>query len=294
VCSPTIAARRGSEVDEAVAAWRRAGNACEFLTYTVPHCVGHSLSSSLGLLHDGYRSWSSGRAAIERRREHRIAGTIKAVEVTYGANGWHPHVHAVVFVRGAAWSPGERLQVLASLQATMSAHTRAAGRRALGFHGIDIRPVGAEGDGSLGQYLANVAGAGGSAGRELTAGMGKAARLGGATSWQLFSDAVEGEAAPIRLWREYEQATKGRSFVRWSAGLREAVGCAAPVLDEEAAVMAPAGDVLHVQTYTSRTWWAAVRSGRAAHLLEAVEAVARRRSAGVLAAHVRDPLTRCA
>jgi hypothetical protein len=70
-----------------------------------------------------------------------FVGTIRTVEVTYGRNGWHPHVHAVVLnerplevdqeaarsagvVRGVGPPPGSRRLALRWHAAEVKAHRR--------------------------------------------------------------------------------------------------------------------------------------------------------------------------
>jgi hypothetical protein len=43
---------------------------------------------------------SAGRNWISLKKNISLAGTIRSVEITHGMNGWHPHLHALVYVRG--------------------------------------------------------------------------------------------------------------------------------------------------------------------------------------------------
>jgi hypothetical protein len=46
------------------------------------------------------------------KNKWRILGTLKALEITYGENGWHPHLHVLV-VSDSLFTPRVELEVLA-------------------------------------------------------------------------------------------------------------------------------------------------------------------------------------
>ena len=49
---------------------------------------------------------SAGRNWISLKTNISLAGTIRSVEITHGMNGWHPHLHALVYVRGDPGAEG--------------------------------------------------------------------------------------------------------------------------------------------------------------------------------------------
>jgi len=50
------------------------------------------------LLSKGWGYMTAGRQWIQFKETFGLVGTIKAVEVTHGGNGWHPHIHVLFFV----------------------------------------------------------------------------------------------------------------------------------------------------------------------------------------------------
>src|SRR5581483_357530 len=76
------------------------GNAVYMLTLTMPHDYGLPLAKLIPAIADGFRAVKSGRAWVALRKRVGIVGTIRSMEVTHGANGWHPHLHVLVRFEG--------------------------------------------------------------------------------------------------------------------------------------------------------------------------------------------------
>lgn len=75
----------------------RAGRQLTLLTLTVPHDKSDSLEMVLDQLLGGHRRLlNAGRTGVELRESLGIVGSERILEVTHGANGWHPHLHLVL------------------------------------------------------------------------------------------------------------------------------------------------------------------------------------------------------
>ncbi len=232
VCAPVVRQRRALEIDEGLTRWLEGGHGAAFVTLTTRHHRGDELKGRLVAVSSALQSCLSG--APWKRRAERLGyrGAIRAVEVTYGRNGWHPHCHAILlFDRpvGAAelgdleawlfgrWSGVVERKGFGTLSAT---------------HGVDVRTVGAAG---LGEYVTMVEGGWG-AGMELTRPDLKKGKSGHVPPVELLRRFVEtGEVRWLRLWLEYESATFGTNAFVWSRGLRGVLGLGAEKTDEEVA-----------------------------------------------------------
>jgi len=98
-CRVTLGIRRARQIETALRAHVDAGGSALLATYTVPHARDESLSVVLARLSDTWR-----RYAVHTWRDvlgAHYVGTVRALEVTHGVHGWHPHYHVLVFV-----SPG--------------------------------------------------------------------------------------------------------------------------------------------------------------------------------------------
>ena len=143
---------------------------------------------------------------------------IRGTDDTYGANGWHPHLHVLVFTRSMG---GEREQALRDLRvrwqgcvakALGSAHVPSS-------RGVDLRTCRRE------DYIAKL-------GLEIVAPNTKRARGVGRTPWEVANDAAQDDAASLRLWVCYTRAMKGVRQLTWSRKLRAAAQLGEDVSDQ--------------------------------------------------------------
>jgi hypothetical protein len=243
VCSAKIRNTRATEISEATAAWDRAGNSVYMVTFTAPHDMGMKLRPLMSAIADGFRAVIAGRAWITLRKRLGIVGTIRAMEVTYGEHGWHPHLHVLVYVSG---------QLDARQLADLAVHARkrwgdfivkAGYRMPHGQHGVNITRCSSAED--AGQYVAKTQD-GRAVGNEMTRADLKQGRAGGRTPFEILDDfRWTGDDDDRVLWREYEWATKGRQAITWSKGLRQLLAITERT-DEEIAAEEIGGEDLAV------------------------------------------------
>lgn len=236
VCNAKIMARRAVEIGAAVSLWQAAGNSVAFLTFTMRHHRGQPLADLWDALREAWGRTTSGRWNDDRAR-FGVAGVLRVVEVTYGVNGWHVHVHALVFLEGRT-----------SSDAAAALHGRMFGRWsrrlvALGFGaplavGQDAQVLRGAADPALAAYLTKSTDAARAIGLEVTQTQTKNARGRHSTRppWALLDDVEQqGEAASLDLWHEWERGSKNRKQMTWSQGLRQRLGLLAEQSDEDVA-----------------------------------------------------------
>jgi hypothetical protein len=97
VCARKISHKRREELRTAHAAYARIKGACYLLTLTFPHEITDKLTTTMELFTKALQRWQNSRAYDSAFQKWGRAGSVKALEVTWGAHGWHPHVHIVVF-----------------------------------------------------------------------------------------------------------------------------------------------------------------------------------------------------
>lgn len=254
VCAPKIRQARAEEIGSALRAAIDQGKGVEFLTLTFRHHAGQSLGQ---LLDADRKAWNSTRQARPLRdllSALGFEGLVQAHEITHGINGWHPHRHAsLVFARPL--TDNERTLLENVLWRVWDGRLRKQGLSSLRGPGTVLkRCTAAEG---LGWYLTKVEKVG-TLGLEMARADLKSGRLGGRTPQELLTDALEGgEAADVRLWKEYEQATFGRKLFTWTPGLRKKlVGLVDDLDDQELAEAEVGGEVMAVLELSA---WAIVR-----------------------------------
>lgn len=258
-CSASVGAYRRGELGRMVSSWESQGGQFVLLTLTVSHHLGESLR--------GLRAWLTGDAFRSLRRdwsfkswwsEVGVVGYVKALEVTLGANGWHPHLHLLLFVRAGGSSsvdlPGCWSRVVAGVGGSASRE-----------HGCSVELV-ESGGAAVAGYLAKFG-----VEWELTNALGKRSR-GGRSSWDLLQEAVAGGAEAARLWVEFSLAMKGARQLTFSRRIRELLGVGEEVSDEalvNGEVLAEGERV--VMSLPLESWGRLSRAGLVLQFLEAVE-----------------------
>lgn len=97
-CSAKISERRRSELKDAFEVAENKGFTPVMLTLTVPHQIADDLRQlikSLAAALDGMFTSRAGKGFLSW---FQVLGRIRAFEVTYGDNGFHPHFHIILFV----------------------------------------------------------------------------------------------------------------------------------------------------------------------------------------------------
>lgn len=202
VCAARISMERAREVREAIRRQEARGGSVLMVTSTVPHYVLQPLSLVLGRVSEARRIQGRQWAFKELKKEFHIEGTIRALEVTYGANGWHVHLHELLFV-----GPGYRVY-RKKLESRLLSHWQEACLRA-GISSPNKRGIQVDGGEKTARYL-NKWGFE----MELTYSHVKKGHEGNLTPWDLLRQGKE------ELFREYAEAFTGKHQLTWSNGLR--------------------------------------------------------------------------
>lgn len=222
VCEPNIANERAGEISQAAAAWDRAGNSVFMVTLTVSHHFGLLLAVLMAGISAAFRFLIGGRPWRALKAELDVAGTIRSMEVTWGRNGWHPHLHVLVFLRGDPGADG-----LWKLTDHFQRRWKfAAVKHELGEpddeHGVKVERCYSAAE--AGAYIAKTA-EGKAAGNEIARGDLKTGRKDNLTPFQVLERFRQlGDLADLKVWHEYEKATKGHQKITWSKGLRAEIG----------------------------------------------------------------------
>lgn len=243
VCSAKITGKRTTEVERALAWNANRGGTVALLTLTLRHHSGHRLRQSWDAISGAWRAMTNHRAWKDARKVLGMDHYIRATEVTHGENGWHVHLHVLLFFDGPTSREAVEPAVDGMFERWNDALAR-SGFEASRAHGIDIRFGGDALDG-LGKYLSKLT-------YEAVGGRWKSGRKGGRTPFEILHDAIEtGLAEDFELWWEWEKASKGRRQLTWSRGLKTAAGVD-DVSDEEVAAEDDDGDVIAI--LPKQTW----------------------------------------
>lgn len=107
VCARAIMAERRVQILDALIAGRVAepGKQWTMLTFTVRHDAAMRLRPLLAGLRASWRRTRQ-RGSVQRIFKARVSASIRALEITDGAHGFHPHLHVLVLT--SEWSDAER------------------------------------------------------------------------------------------------------------------------------------------------------------------------------------------
>lgn len=288
VCSARIMDARAQLISEACRRWDQhlgvdgAGGKIVLMTFT----VRHNRKQALTVVWDavawawsrvaGGKGWQADQAeygSVVTPKGRRIPW-LRVFEVTHGINGWHVHVHALLFVGddftdddaqllgGRMWERWNRGAVKAGLASGLSSV------------GLEAHVVHGDPSQALGSYFAKavfeITGA-----RFKTAG-GKVAAGQHQTPWQILGQLVDhwrkreklskrARARLLALWYEYEEASKGRRLMGRSRGLWELLDMVGWEKTDEEIAGADLGDNGESVAYRTEIpyelWLALVRSG---------------------------------
>ncbi len=207
VCRTKIMSGRADELRQIGEGFREDGGRTSMITLTVPHYRGQALSTILGT----HKTKKGLAGAFARMRAHRqwrelkdvigyVADT-RAIEVTHGRNGYHAHVHMLIYYNSAV----DITELENRVYRLWASVCESAGlERPSTSHGVRVT----EGDG---EYLAKWG-----APCELTSQAHKQAKNGNQTIAELEAmlnaDAAH-QAEPVL--REYYAAMHGRKLLTW-------------------------------------------------------------------------------
>jgi hypothetical protein len=235
-CSSKVTHERGLELTMARNAHVKAGGEVLLMTLTFPHELAQlDLNSLFDLFAAALRKFKNSRTykrilgTPDKPGRYARIGSVKSLEHTHGPNGWHPHVHEMVFVM-----PG-LLDDQAAIDELRYEWVRLLEKVGLGDsskrndmleHAFDLR-----GGDYAADYILKY-------GRqpqleqwgivdEVTKSNAKRGTSHGhLTPFALARASLEGDAGAGELFLEFVAAIKGKRSLTWSPGLKKRFGIA--------------------------------------------------------------------
>ena len=228
ICASRIQERRRLEIEQAIQ-WAHSHSLVPVLvTFTFPHRSWHSLRDLIHQQRAAFKRLRSGKAWMSVKP----VGLIRSLEVTHGANGWHPHTHELWFCDSQSLPDLRRLVTMwerSCSRAGLLDPNDSGQLRAFRAHGVDIQ---VETCAKAGDYLAKIddSRSWGFA-HEVGKAASKAGRAKGVHPHHFLIRRAAGDAANFV---EYVRAMKGARQLFWSPGLKAKAGIG-EVTDEELA-----------------------------------------------------------
>lgn len=208
VCATAISLQRTEEISTAVDWWRGQSHDIRMMTITIRHNLSQDLVTLRRGLCRAWRKLQQSRKWRDLREEAGIDHLIRGIEVNLGENGWHPHVHVVLFARFP--------DVLDQWQQRLTTCWRWMVRKELGRSCVPSKKralaISSPKDGA---YVAKRMGMEISSTRKRTSD-------GSMSAWELAERVASGEVDG-EIWKTYFDGTRGCHQLQWSRGLRELV-----------------------------------------------------------------------
>ena len=218
VCAAKIQERRRAEIALAID-WAYANNLQPVMvTLTFPHQAWHKLARLLEQQAMALQRLRAGEPWKRFKKKFEFQGLIRALELTHGDHGWHPHTHELWLVKKNADPIVMKKEILERWE---SACDRAGLLPRGNLDGFREYSVNVKGNCSASDYLAKQDDARHwGADRELAKASTKEGRAKGRHPFGLLADAAEGNRRAGRLFLAYAIATKGKKQLLWTPGLK--------------------------------------------------------------------------
>lgn len=284
-CCPACASRIGAErTDELKRALVAASNLAwtpALLTLTLRHTNDDPVVDVRRALNGAVTKFKQDGSFRRLKLKYGWVGDIRNLETTYGAHGWHPHCHFLVFF-DRQLTTAELSDLEQELYQIWERKLESFGFDASYEHGIDFKTA----DGDIAAYVAKFgrqpAGHWG-AGEELGRSTAKRGHLHGLTPFELLESSTFRRRDPFwkgkgrhvgnadragELFQEYAAAFKGAHQLQWSKGLRDMLDVR--TADDQAVAEQDDvyGDAEQVITLDQVSWRTIVNSELRAELLD--------------------------
>ena len=239
VCNSKIQAVRRLEVGTGLA-WALSDGGAAFGAYTLHHHAGSGLDPTWRSLTKCWQAVARDKGVRATREALGVSGVIRTAEVTYGANGWHPHLHPLVLFSRPV-SPGDvatlhREQFRAWTSAAARLGLSAPSNAAQDLHAVTGERAHSEVADyfTKASYRPSVEAVAWEATSTQTKSRTRA--TDSRTPWDLLRSVyLDGDADALDLWHRWERDSKGKRALTWTRGLRHRIGLDQEATDEDIA-----------------------------------------------------------
>lgn len=214
VCAAAVANSRGRILQRLIDHHRSDGGGGAYMvTATMPHDYGDNLETARRTATTAWSGVWTGPPALRLKERYDIVGYVRGLEVTHGRNGWHPHIHAVLFTK----TPLDN-KALSSLESDLYRRwadriERRGYRRPSRDHGLILTE-----NSNAGEYVSKITA---NLGAEISSSVSKAGRRGSRTVLEILRDIdLHHKPRDIALFSEYVKTIKGARQLTWSRDVK--------------------------------------------------------------------------
>jgi len=215
VCASKITERRRVELQQGLNNWR---SKVLLLTLTLQHNSNDTLESTVTALLKGYsKNLTKGWFWDTLKAEFSIVGTIRTLEVTYGLNGFHPHLHILLFLDCNAFDFNKlHRRLYEKWDKSLRKLGRYTNQKAFNLQHSDKAIADYVTKWGTGYDIESQW----TISHEMTKSPVKLAKNGGLTPFALLESSLLGNELHGKLFQEYFTYFKGKQQLRYSSGLK--------------------------------------------------------------------------
>lgn len=270
VCTAVVQERRREEIAKAVAWAYKNSMQTAMITLTFPHYFENQLADLIKKQADALARFRRGNVWSLFKNRAGFKGLIRALELTYGSNGWHPHTHELWFL-SADFSALEQKEFIVNrwlnccIAAGLVDANNAAQIAAFKLHAVDIKDHCDASD-----YLAkNDESKHWGVDRELAKAATKQGKAAGLHAFGLLALAKDDDKSAGAKFVEFSEVMRGKRQLFWSKGLKKAVGIDDLTDEEIAEKETDKADLLGL--LEADDWRLVRKAGLRAQVLDAAE-----------------------
>jgi len=212
VCAGKIAEARRQEVETVLNGHKAAGGVVYMATLTLRHHKFQTANDLRKAVADTWKRVQSGKRWKKEKNNLGFVGSIRAMEVTYGKNGWHPHIHVLFLIKND--DAAENFGVFMFERWARFVEKYDFGK----CDPAAFKFEKAERSEAAGDYVGKWG-----CDAEITKGQIKKSNVG-RSPWQLLEAAGRGNKQAFKLFQEYAAAFKGARQLTWSKNLKNLFG----------------------------------------------------------------------
>lgn len=207
VCASKISERRRQELKQALDIHKESGGKVAMLTLTFSHKWDDNLLETLKKFTAATKRFRSGKRYKNVMDKLGRVGTITTFEITWGKNGFHPHIHMLIFYNSRESIKKTEMELFELWQKACNANNLLTSF----MYGLTLQR-GDQADKYISKWGLD---------QELTKSHIKKGKEEGLTPFDFLRRYAETENEYwLHLFRDYAYAMKGKSQLRWSKGLK--------------------------------------------------------------------------
>ncbi|MNJ30661.1 Replication protein [compost metagenome] len=270
VCAAKVQERRREEVAQGVAWADAQGLQSAMVTLTFPHYAWQKLGDLIAQQTDALHRLRAGAPWSRFKTATGYQGLIRSLELTIGANGWHPHTHELWFVDAGVDADAMKAKILerwrsSCARAGLLDLDNADQVAAFDAHSVDVKGWCTASDYLVKQDDSRHWGVD----SEIAKASTKQGRAAGKHPFGLLALAQDGDKKAGAQFCEYAAAMRGKRQLYWSSGLKGKVGVDEQTDEELAEQERDQADLLG---YLSTDDWKLIRyANMRAQVLDAAE-----------------------